>query len=69
MAAGLELVLTGPVRGLADNRIALADDPALIKICPQRASPGATSRAMTLTLRHRPTDRVLAIFAFESAGG
>jgi hypothetical protein len=73
MAAGLELLLAGPVRGLADSRIALVDSPALDKACPQRASgrasPGSTSRAMTLTLRHRPTDRVLAIFASESAGG
>jgi hypothetical protein len=75
VATGLELVLAGPVRGLIglDGRIALVDDPALIKVCPQRASgrasPGSASRAMTLTLRHRPTERVLAIFARQSTGG
>jgi hypothetical protein len=68
-ADGLELVLSGLVRGLADDRVALADGPALIKSCPQGTASGSAPRAMTLTLRHRPTDRVLAIFSFRPVGG
>ena len=69
LADGLELVLSGPVCGLADDRVALADGPALLKTCPQGAAPGSAPRAMTLTLRHRPTGRILAIFSLQPVGG
>jgi hypothetical protein len=77
LATGLELILTGPVRGLlgVEGRVALVDAPFLIKTCPQRASGRASVGSLprptklTITLRHRPTDRVLAIFACQWAGG
>jgi hypothetical protein len=70
-AAGLELVLTGPVHGLvdADGRVALVDTPFLIKACPQRAPAESTPQTVTLTLRHRPTQGVVAVFALRPASG
>jgi hypothetical protein len=69
LAAGLELILAGPVCGLMDDRVALVGTPQLIKACPQSSFSKAASKAMTLTLRHRPTDRVLVVFALHPTGG
>jgi hypothetical protein len=68
-ANDLELMLSGPVRGLADDRVALADSPALLKICPHEVTAGSAPPTMTLTLRHRTTQRVLAIFSLIPADG
>jgi hypothetical protein len=67
-AADLELVLSGPVLGLMDDRVALVDDAALYKTCPPTALSPSGSRTMTLTLRHRPTRQVLVVFSLQPPG-
>lgn len=67
MANRLEVVLSGPVCGLVDGRIALSHGQGLLKGCPASASPATASRPVTLTLRNRYTNTVLAIFAIQPA--
>lgn len=68
MAAGLEVVLSGPIRGLLDGRIALGDTEGPLKACPPNGAPATASQPVTLTLRQRASDTVLAIFALQPAG-
>lgn len=68
MANRLEVVLSGPVCGLVDGRIALTHGQGLLKVCPASASPATESPSVTLILRDRHTAAVLAIFVILPAG-
>jgi hypothetical protein len=67
-AADLEMIFSGPVLGLAEDRVALVDDAALFKACPPTTVSRSGSRAMTLTFRHRFTKQVLVVFSLQPAG-
>jgi hypothetical protein len=67
-AADLEMIFSGFVLGLAEDRVALVDDTVLIKTCPPTAVSRSGSRAMTLTLRHRSTKQVLVVFSLQPTG-
>lgn len=75
MGDRLEVVLAGTVCGLVDGRIALAHGQGLLKVCPASASAATAyqaataSQPVTLALRNRHADAVLAIFVFQPAGG
>lgn len=68
MGNHIEVVLAGTVCGLVDGRIALTHGQGLLKVCPASASPATPSRPVTLALRNRDADAVLAIFAIQPAG-
>lgn len=67
MADHLEVILSGPVRGLAGDRIALFHGQGLLKTCPTNTSASKDLQPVTLTLRQRHIDTVLAIFLLQPA--